>query len=125
MALSRAAQSSFNLRDTRRTLAISLKVMYSKILTSSSAGSSTRERGRWSGVSPHSPPRTIRLDIACLCVCGSQRESSSHSPMREQCVRVWGLMSPQSVSFFLLVLWQHVPMLSHLLIYWLYHLFLF
>jgi len=71
--LRRAAQSSFNLRQTRRTVEFSLKVMYSRILMSSSAGSSTRASWRFA---PPRPP--------------GHRVSPSHSPFLEQCVRVCG-----------------------------------
>lgn len=52
--LSLAAHSSLSRRQTRRTVEFSLKVMYSRILMSSSAGSSTRASCRWPG--PPRPP---------------------------------------------------------------------
>ena len=52
--LSLAAHSSLSRRQTRRTVEFSLKVMYSRILMRSSAGSSTRASWRWPG--PPRPP---------------------------------------------------------------------
>ena len=99
---SRAAHSSFSLRQTSLTVEFSLKFIYSKIFTRSSAGSSTRASWRWA------PPSRWPCVARAL-----HRVSPSHSPLRVQWVRVWGLIlaqglltSPNSAQMFIAFVYE-------------------
>ena len=77
-----------------------LKVMYSSILMSSSAGSSTRA----SCLPPVLAPRHLVCcrhgEQAGHCSLSWPLTSPSHSPFLEQCVLVWGLISSSELQLY-------------------------